>query len=72
MGVVLALGYGTATEFSGKDAGKALKGEDVAHAVAAMVTQSAGSFISEIQLRPLRKQDLFVLTIIVTTTIVPA
>jgi 3-oxoacyl-[acyl-carrier protein] reductase len=47
-----------ATEFSGrgpKDAGKALKGEDVAHAVAAMVTQSAGSFISEIQLRPLRK-----------------
>jgi 3-oxoacyl-[acyl-carrier protein] reductase len=47
-----------ATEFSGrgpKDAGKALKPEDVAHAVAAVVTQSAGSFISEIQLRPLRK-----------------
>jgi 3-oxoacyl-[acyl-carrier protein] reductase len=47
-----------ATEFSGrgpKDAGKALKAEDVAHAVAAVVTQGAGSFISEIQLRPLRK-----------------
>jgi 3-oxoacyl-[acyl-carrier protein] reductase len=47
-----------ATEFSGrapKDAAKALKAEDVAHAVAAVVTQSAGSFISEIQLRPLRK-----------------
>jgi 3-oxoacyl-[acyl-carrier protein] reductase len=47
-----------ATEFSGrgpKDAGKALKAEDVAHAVAAVVTQSAGSFISEMQVRPLRK-----------------
>jgi 3-oxoacyl-[acyl-carrier protein] reductase len=47
-----------ATEFSGrgpKDAGKALKAEDVAHAVAAVVTQSAGSFISEVQVRPLRK-----------------
>jgi 3-oxoacyl-[acyl-carrier protein] reductase len=47
-----------ATEFSGrgpKDAGKALKAEDVAHAVAAVVTQSAGSFMSEIQVRPLRK-----------------
>jgi len=47
-----------ATEFSGrgpKDAGKALKPEDVAHAVAAVVTQSAGSFISEVQVRPLRK-----------------
>src|SRR6202048_4646229 len=40
-----------ATEFSGrgpKDARKALKAEDVAHAVAAVVTQGAGSFISEI------------------------
>ena len=47
-----------ATEFSGrgpKDAGKSLKAEDVAHAVAAVVTQSAGSFISEVQVRPLRK-----------------
>lgn len=47
-----------ATEFSGrgaKDAGKSLKAEDVAHAVAAVVTQSTGSFISEVQLRPLRK-----------------
>ncbi len=47
-----------ATEFSGrgpKDAGKALKAEDVAHAVAAVATQSAGSFISEVQVRPLRK-----------------
>jgi 3-oxoacyl-[acyl-carrier protein] reductase len=47
-----------ATEFSGrgpKDAGKALQAEDVAHAVAAVVTQSAGSFMSEIQVRPLRK-----------------
>ena len=47
-----------ATEFLGrgpKDAGKALKPEDVAHAVAAVVTQSAGSFMSEVQVRPLRK-----------------
>jgi 3-oxoacyl-[acyl-carrier protein] reductase len=47
-----------ATEFSGrgpKDAGRALKAEDVAHAVEAVVTQSAGSFISEVQVRPLRK-----------------
>src|SRR6267142_2266710 len=47
-----------ATEFSGrgtKDAGKALQPDDVAHAVAAMVTQTAGSFMSEIHLRPLRK-----------------
>lgn len=47
-----------ATEFSGRgprDAAKALKAEDVAHAVAAVVTQRAGSFMSEIQLRPLRK-----------------
>jgi NAD(P)-dependent dehydrogenase (short-subunit alcohol dehydrogenase family) len=47
-----------ATEFAGrgpKDAAKALRAEDVAHAVAAVVTQSVGSFISEVQLRPLRK-----------------
>jgi 3-oxoacyl-[acyl-carrier protein] reductase len=47
-----------ATEFSGrgaKDAAKALKPEDVAHAVAAVVTQRAGSFLSEIHVRPLRK-----------------
>jgi NADP-dependent 3-hydroxy acid dehydrogenase YdfG len=47
-----------ATEFSGrgtKDAGKALQAEDVAHAVAAVVMQRQGSFISEIQIRPLRK-----------------
>lgn len=47
-----------ATEFSGsrpKDPSKALGPEDVAHAVEAIVTQRAGSFLSEIQLRPLRK-----------------
>ncbi len=47
-----------ATEFSGrgaKDAAKALKPEDVAHAVAAVVTQREGSFLSEIHVRPLRK-----------------
>jgi len=47
-----------ATEFSGrgkKDAAKALQAEDVAHAVEAVVTQREGSFLSEIQLRPLRK-----------------
>jgi 3-oxoacyl-[acyl-carrier protein] reductase len=47
-----------ATEFSGhapKDATKALQPQDVAHAVAAVVTQRPGSFISEIHLRPLRK-----------------
>jgi 3-oxoacyl-[acyl-carrier protein] reductase len=46
------------TEFSGrgaKDTGKALQAEDVAHAVAAVVTQRPGSFISEIHIRPLRK-----------------
>lgn len=48
-----------ATEFSGrgvKDAGKALQPEDVAHAVEAVLTQRQGSFMSEIHLRPLRKQ----------------
>jgi NAD(P)-dependent dehydrogenase (short-subunit alcohol dehydrogenase family) len=47
-----------ATEFSGrapKDPAKALVAEDVAHAVEAMVTQRAGSFLSEVHLRPLRK-----------------
>src|SRR5216684_1634762 len=47
-----------ATEFSGrgaKDAARALRAEDVAHAVAAVVTQSGGSFLSEIHVRPLRK-----------------
>ena len=47
-----------ATEFSGrgpKDPAKALTAEDVAHAVAAIVTQGPHSFLSEIHLRPLRK-----------------
>jgi 3-oxoacyl-[acyl-carrier protein] reductase len=47
-----------ATEFSGrgpKDNRKALQAEDVAHAVEAVVTQRAGSFMSEIHVRPLRK-----------------
>jgi len=47
-----------ATEFSGrgqKNAATALQAEDVAHAVAAIVTQRPGSFLSEIQVRPLRK-----------------
>jgi 3-oxoacyl-[acyl-carrier protein] reductase len=47
-----------ATEFpgrGGKNAEKILQPEDVAHAVAALVTQSDGSFISEVHLRPTRK-----------------
>jgi NAD(P)-dependent dehydrogenase (short-subunit alcohol dehydrogenase family) len=47
-----------ATEFSGsrpKDASKSLRPEDVALAVEAIVRQRPGSFLSEIQLRPLRK-----------------
>jgi len=47
-----------ATEFSGrsaKDPSKVLRPEDVAHAVKAIVTQGAQSFLSEIHLRPLRK-----------------
>ena len=47
-----------ATEFAGhggKDASKALQPEDVAHAVAALLTQAPGSFISEVHLRPTRK-----------------
>jgi 3-oxoacyl-[acyl-carrier protein] reductase len=46
------------TEFSGrgpKDTSKALSPEDVAHAVAAIVTRGPRSFISEIHVRPLRK-----------------
>jgi NADP-dependent 3-hydroxy acid dehydrogenase YdfG len=47
-----------ATEFpgrGGKTPSKILQPEDVAHAVAALVTQSAGSFISEVHIRPTRK-----------------
>jgi 3-oxoacyl-[acyl-carrier protein] reductase len=47
-----------ATEFSGrgpKDPSKALAADDVAHAVAMVVTQGPQSFLSEIHLRPLRK-----------------
>jgi 3-oxoacyl-[acyl-carrier protein] reductase len=47
-----------ATEFSGrgpKNPSKALSPEDVAHAVAMIVTQAPQSFISEVQLRPLHK-----------------
>jgi len=47
-----------ATEFSGqgiKNPLKALQPEDIAHAVAALVTQSEGSFISEVHIRPTRK-----------------
>jgi 3-oxoacyl-[acyl-carrier protein] reductase len=47
-----------ATEFSphaGKDPSRMLQPDDVAHAVAALVTQSPGSFISEVQIRPTQK-----------------
>lgn len=47
-----------ATEFSphaGRDPRTLLQPEDVAHEVAALVTQSEGSFISEVDVRPLRK-----------------
>jgi 3-oxoacyl-[acyl-carrier protein] reductase len=47
-----------ATAFStrgSKDPAKVLSPEDVAHAVEMIVTQSPQSFLSEIQLRPLRK-----------------
>jgi len=47
-----------ATEFSphiGKDVAKMLEAEDVAHVVAALVTQSAQSFISEVLIRPTQK-----------------
>jgi len=46
------------TEFSphaGKDPGKMLQPEDVAHAVAMLVTQAPRSFISEVLLRPTQK-----------------
>jgi 3-oxoacyl-[acyl-carrier protein] reductase len=46
------------TEFSphtGKDASKMLQPEDVAHAVATLVTQAPGSFISEVDIRPAQK-----------------
>jgi NADP-dependent 3-hydroxy acid dehydrogenase YdfG len=47
-----------ATGFSGKHAEQkrnALKPEDVAHAVATIVTQAPNSFISQLQIRPLKK-----------------
>jgi 3-oxoacyl-[acyl-carrier protein] reductase len=47
-----------ATEFSphaGKDPSKMLQPDDVAHAVAALVTQSPRSLISEVQIRPTQK-----------------
>ncbi len=47
-----------ATEFPGqrgKSPSKILQPDDVAHAVAALVTQAAGSFISEVHIRPTRK-----------------
>jgi 3-oxoacyl-[acyl-carrier protein] reductase len=47
-----------ATEFShheGKDAAKLLQSEDIAHAVAMLVTQEPQSFISEILIRPTQK-----------------
>ena len=47
-----------ATEFAGeggKNPSKILQPDDIAHAVAALVTQAAGSFISEVHIRPTRK-----------------
>jgi 3-oxoacyl-[acyl-carrier protein] reductase len=47
-----------ATEFAGrgpKDPSKVLTPQDVAHAVATVVTQGAQSFLSEVHLRPLQK-----------------
>ena len=47
-----------ATHFSphsGRDPGVLLQADDVAHAVAAVVTQAPGSFISEVEMRPTRK-----------------
>lgn len=47
-----------ATDFPGqghKSGAKILQPEDVAHAVAALVTQTEGSFISEVHIRPTRK-----------------
>lgn len=56
--VAAVLPGSVATEFSGKAPGdkpNALLPEDVAHAVAMLLTQRANSLISEVQLRPLRK-----------------
>jgi NAD(P)-dependent dehydrogenase (short-subunit alcohol dehydrogenase family) len=47
-----------ATEFSGragKEASKALRAEDVAHAVGMVAREGTQSFISEVDLRPVRK-----------------
>jgi 3-oxoacyl-[acyl-carrier protein] reductase len=47
-----------ATDFSGqsaKDPSRTLQPDDVAHAVASLVTQAPGSFISEVNIRPTRK-----------------
>jgi len=47
-----------ATEFAeqgNKDPSKALQPDNIAHAVAALVTQAEGSFISEVHIRPTRK-----------------
>ena len=47
-----------ATEFAGqggKNPSKMLQPNDIAHAVAALVTQAEGSFISELHIRPARK-----------------
>jgi 3-oxoacyl-[acyl-carrier protein] reductase len=47
-----------ATDFAGhggKDPSKLLQPDDVARAVAALVTQGPGSFISEVHIRPTRK-----------------
>ena len=49
----VATGFGPSA--ARKTAANALAPEDVAHAVATLVTQGAQSFISEVQLRPLRK-----------------
>jgi NAD(P)-dependent dehydrogenase (short-subunit alcohol dehydrogenase family) len=46
------------TEFSpheGKDSGKLLQGDDVAHVVAMLVTQAPRSFASEVLIRPTQK-----------------
>jgi NADP-dependent 3-hydroxy acid dehydrogenase YdfG len=40
---------------AGKDEAKMLQPQDVAHAVAMLVTQSPQSFVSEILLRPTQK-----------------
>jgi len=52
-----ALPGSVATDFGqrAKDPSKALAPQDVAHAVAMLLTQSPKSFISEVQIRPLRK-----------------